>query len=122
MYFTYQAFIDSVATLASLLTMDLMKDLMMQIIGQEQYYFGLLQCTLISILLYLSHLLQNKTLYLPYPKYWNRYLHEQTVHTQIRSSLIMVYTYYYLTFDLHSGMHMYALMKHADHFFRQLCQ
>ena len=28
-------------------------------------YFGLIQCTLISILLYLSHLLQNKTLYLP---------------------------------------------------------
>ena len=27
--------------------------------------FGLLQCTLISILLYLSHLLQDKTLYLP---------------------------------------------------------
>ena len=28
--------------------------------------FGLLQCTLISILLYLSHLLQDKTLYLPH--------------------------------------------------------
>ena len=27
-----------------------------------------------------------------------------------------------LTFDLHSDMYMYALMKHADHFFRQLCQ
>ena len=48
-------------TLTSLLTMDLM----MQIIGLEQHYFGLLQCTLINILLYLSHLLQNKTLYLP---------------------------------------------------------
>ena len=45
--------------------MDLMKRLMMHIIGQEQHYFGLLQCTLISILLYLSHLLQIKTLYLP---------------------------------------------------------
>ena len=33
------------------------------IIGQEQHYFRLLQCTLISILLYLSHLLQDKTLY-----------------------------------------------------------
>ena len=55
------------ATLSSLVTMDLMKGLMMHIIGQEQHYFGLLQCTLISIMLYLSHLLQNKTLYLPTP-------------------------------------------------------
>ena len=53
------------ATLASLLIMALMKGLMMHIIGQEQDYFGLLQCILISILLYLSHLLQSKTLYLP---------------------------------------------------------
>ena len=53
------------ATLTSLLTMDLIKGLMMHIIGQEQHYFGLLQCTLISTLLYLSHLLQKKTLYLP---------------------------------------------------------
>ena len=55
------------ATLTSLLTMDLMKGLMMHIIGQAQHYmyFRLLQCTLISILLYLSHLLQDKTLYLP---------------------------------------------------------
>ena len=34
--------------------------------------------------------------------------------------LIMVSTF--LTFDLHSDMYMYALMKHANHFFRQLCQ
>ena len=67
-----------------------MKGLMMQIISQEQHYFGLQQYTWISILLYLSHLLQDKTLYLP--KYWGRYIPEQTVHTQIRSSLIMVYT------------------------------
>ena len=53
------------ATLTSLLTMDLMKGLMMHIIGQEQHYFELLQCTLIIILLYLSHLLQNKTLNFP---------------------------------------------------------
>ena len=53
------------ATLTSLLTMDLMECLMMHIIGKEQHYFGLIQCTLISILLYLSHLLQNKKLYLP---------------------------------------------------------
>ena len=53
------------ATLISLLTMDLIKGLMMYIIGQEQHYFELLQCTLISILLYLSHLLQNKTLNFP---------------------------------------------------------
>ena len=76
------------ATLTSLLTMDLMKCLMMHIIGQEQHYFGLIQCTLISILLYLSHLLQNKTCI--YPKYWDRYISEQAVHTQIRSRLIMV--------------------------------
>ena len=37
----------------------------MHINGQEQHFFGLLQYTLISILLYLSHLLQDKTLYLP---------------------------------------------------------
>ena len=37
------------ATLTSLLTMDLMKCLMMHIIGQEQHHFGLIQCTLISI-------------------------------------------------------------------------
>ena len=48
------------ATLTSLLTMDLMN-----VIGQEQHYFELIQCTFISILLYLSHLLQNKKLYLP---------------------------------------------------------
>ena len=53
------------ATLTSLLTMDLMKGLMMHIIGQEQHCFGLLHRTLISILLYLSHLLQDKTLFLP---------------------------------------------------------
>ena len=53
------------ATLTSLLTMDLMKCLMMHIIGQEQHYFGLIQCTLISILLYMSHLLQNKTVFIP---------------------------------------------------------
>ena len=33
------------ATFASLLTMDLIKDLMMHIIGQEQHYFGLILCT-----------------------------------------------------------------------------
>ena len=27
-----------------------------------------------------------------YHKYWDRYIPEETVHTQIRSSLIMVYT------------------------------
>ena len=62
--FTYQAFWVSVATLTSFSTMDLMKCLMMHIIGQEQHCFGLIQCTLISIL-YLSHLLLNKTLCLP---------------------------------------------------------
>ena len=38
-------YISSVATLTLLLTMNLMKGLMMHIIGQEQHYFGLLQCT-----------------------------------------------------------------------------
>ena len=42
-----------------------MKGQMMHVIGQEQHYFGLLQCTWINILLYLSHLLQDKTLFLP---------------------------------------------------------
>ena len=55
----------SVATLTSLLTMDLMKGLMMHIYGQEQHYLDYyIQCILISTLLYLSHLIQNKTLYL----------------------------------------------------------
>ena len=53
--------------------------------GVFEHYFGLIQYTLISILLYLSHLLQSF-----YPKYWDRYIPEQVVHIQIRSSLIMV--------------------------------
>ena len=103
------------ATLTSLLTMDLMKCLMMHIIGQEQHYFGLVQCTLISILLYFSHLLQNKRLYLP--KYWETYLSKSAHPDQEQSDNGLNC----LTFDLHSDMYMYALVKHADHFFRQLC-
>ena len=83
------------ATLTSWLTIHLMKGVMMHIIGQEQHFFGLLQCTLISILLYLSHLLQNKTLHLP-QILGQTYIPEQTVHTQIRSSLKMVYAVWHL--------------------------
>ena len=78
------------ATLTSLLTVDLMKGLMMHIIGQEQHHFGLLQFTLISILLYLSRLLQDKTLYLLQIL---EHIPEQTVHSHFRSSLIMDETY-----------------------------
>ena len=66
----------------------------------------------------MSHLLQDKTLYLP------------LILGQIYTGAISAYPdqeqsdngLYCLTFDLHSDMYMYALMKHADHFFRQLCQ
>ena len=89
--------------------MDLMKGLMVHIIGQEQHYFGLLQCTLMSALLYLSHLLQNKQIYTL----------ANSAHPDQEQSDKGLYC---LTFDLHSDMYMYALMKHADHFFRQFCQ
>ena len=90
----------------------------MHIIGQEQHYFGLLQCTLISILLYLSHLLQNKTLYLP-QILGQICTGENSAHPDQEQSDNGLYC---LTFDLHSDMYMYALIKHADLFFRQLCQ
>ena len=55
-----------------------------------------------------------------YPEYWGRYIPEQTVHTQFKEQSDN--GLYCLRFDLHSDMYMYALMKHADHLFRQLCQ
>ena len=84
---------------------------MVHIIGQEQHY-GLLQCSLISILLYLSHLLQDETLYLPQIM-GQIYTSANRAHPdqeQFDNGL------YSMTFDLHSDMYMYALMKHADHF------
>ena len=95
-----------------------MKGLMMHIIGQEQHYFELLQCSLISKLLYLSHLLQNKTLYLP-QILGQIYAWANSAHPNQEQSDNGLYC---LTFDLHSDMYRYALMKHADHFLRQLCQ
>ena len=95
-----------------------MKCLMMHIIGQEQHYFGLIQCTLISILLYLSHLLQNKTLYLP-QILGQIYTWANSAHPDQEQSDNGLNC---LTFDLYSDMYMYALVKNADHFFRQLCQ
>ena len=95
-----------------------MKCLMMHIIGQEQHYLGLIQCTLISILLNLSHLLQNKTLYLP-QILGQIYTWANSAHPDQEQSVNGLNC---LAFDLHSDMYMYALVKHADHFFRQLCQ
>ena len=79
------------------------------------HYFGILQCALISILLYLSNLLQNKTLYLPQILGQIHTLANSAQPDQEQSDNGL----YCLTFDLHSDMYMYALMKHADHFFRQ---
>ena len=95
-----------------------MKVLMMHVIGQEQHYFRLLQCTLISILLYLSHVLQDKTLYLP-QILGQIYTWAYSAHPDQEQSDNGLYC---LIFVMHSDMYMYALMKHTDHFFRQLCQ
>ena len=54
-----------------------------------------------------------------YPKYWDRYIQYLSKHPDQEQSDNGLYG---LTFDLHSDMYMYALMKQADHFFRQLCQ
>ena len=87
-----------------------MKCLMMHKIGQEQHYFELIQCTLISILLYLSHLLQNKTLYLP--KILGQiYTWANSAHPDQEQSDNGLNC---LTIDLHSDMYMYALVKHAN--------
>ena len=81
MYFIYQAVLGWSGHIDFFkITMDLMKGLMMHIIDQEQHNFGLLQCTLISVLLYLSNLLQDKTLYLP-QILGQIYTPEQTEHT-----------------------------------------
>ena len=90
----------------------------MNVIGQEQHYFELIQCTFISILLYLSHLLQNKKLYLP-QILGKIYTWASSAHPDQEQSDKGINC---LTFDLHSDMYMYALVKQADHFFRQLCQ
>ena len=44
------------------------------------------------------------------------------MHTQIRIQEQSENCLNCLIFDLHSDMYMYALIKHADHFLRQLCQ
>ena len=77
---------------------------MMHIIGQEQHYLVLLLCTWIGILLYLSHLLQDKTLYLP-QVLGQIYTWENNAHSDQEHSDNGLYC---LTFDLHSNMYMYA--------------
>ena len=73
--------------------------------------FGLILCTLISMLLYLSHLLQVKTLcivvFTPNTG-TDIYLSKQCTP---RSGGLNC-----LTFDLHSDIYMYAVMKHTNHF------
>ena len=54
-----------------------------------------------------------------YPKYWDRYIPEQTVHTQIRSSLIMVLTVWHLICILTCICMNWWNMLIT---FRQLCQ
>ena len=64
------------------------------------------------LLFYLSHLLQGKTLYFP-QILGQIYTCANSAHPDQEQSDNGLYC---LTFNLHSDMYMYALMKHADHF------
>ena len=70
-------------------------------------YYNVLEFVYCCIL---SHWLQ---------EYWDRYIQYLSKHPDQEQSDNCLYC---LIFDLQSDMYMYALMKQADHFFRQLCR